>query len=93
MYLIEELAGPVPKSMLTDPTNYSKLYDVNGYLQNVNEKIKRWDLVNVFKDNYDNMGCDDMILQNIVKFINSTLCIIPANRPNIKTMLSNINNI
>ena len=93
MYLIEELMGPVPKNMLVEAKNYKKLYDKKGYLQNVGKKVKRWQLNEVMKENYDNLGLSNEIIKNVVKFINSTLSVVPDNRPNIKTMLTNLNNI
>jgi serine/threonine-protein kinase SRPK3 len=93
LYLIEELMGQIPKSMLSEAKNYKKLYDKKGFLQNVGKKVKRWELSEVMKDNYNNLGFDDNVIKNIVKFINGTLNVIPDNRPNIKTMLLNINTI
>ena len=87
MYLIEELMGPVPKQLLSSATNLEKLYDSNGYLLSVGQKVKRWNLADVLRDNHDNVALSDEIAQNVVKFINSTLNIIPDNRPNIKTMI------
>jgi len=93
MYLIEELMGSVSKHMLSEAKNYKKLYDSNGYLHNVGKKVKKWELKEVMNENYNNLGIDEDIIKNIIRFINATLNIIPDNRPNIKSMLTNINNI
>ena len=93
MYLIEELMGKVPDNMLSESENRDKLYDKNGYLLNVGKKIKRWELNNVLAENHENVGLDENICKNIVRFINSTLNINPDNRPNIKKMLTDLKNI
>ena len=93
MYLIEELMGSVPKSMLLSASNLSQLYDKKGFLLTVGNKIKKWELKDVFKENHDNVALSDTVINKVIKFINSTLSINPDGRPNIKTMLDNIRKI
>ena len=88
IYLIEELNGPIPKTLLDQSKNYHKIYTPKGLLINVEKKIKKWSLEAVFKDNYNNIGLDNKKIKNIIKFISLTLTIIPDNRPNIKTMIN-----
>ncbi len=92
LYLIEELMGPIPKHMLDNAANYYKLYD-KGFLINVGKKIKRWELKDVIKDNYNHLALPDKICTNVVKFINASLNVNPDSRPCIKTMIDNIKNI
>jgi serine/threonine protein kinase len=93
IYLIEELNGPIPKTLLDQSKNYHKIYTPKGLLINVEKKIKKWSLEAVFKDNYDNIGLDNKKIKNIIKFISLTLTIIPDNRPNIKTMINLLKDI
>jgi len=91
MYLIEELMGKVPDSMISESENSEKLYDKNNYLLNVGKKIKRWELKEVFAENHENVGLEENICNNVIRFINATLNINPNSRPNIKKMLTDIN--
>jgi serine/threonine-protein kinase SRPK3 len=93
MYLIEELMGKVSTNMLSESENREKLYDKNGYLLNVGRKIKRWELKDVFYENHENVGLENHVCNNVIRFINSTLSIHPENRPSIKKMLIDIKNI
>ena len=86
--MIEELNGPIPKTLLDQSKNYNKIYTSKGLLINVEKKIKKWCLEDVFKENYNNIGLDNKKIKNVIKFINLTLTIIPDNRPNIKTMMN-----
>jgi serine/threonine-protein kinase SRPK3 len=88
IYLIEELIGPIPKTLLDQSKNYHKIYTSKGLLINVEKKIKKWCLEDVLKENYNNIGLDNKKIKNIINFINLTLTIIPDNRPNIKTMMN-----
>ena len=90
MYLIEELMGKVPINILSKSKNRDKIYDNNNYLINVGKKIKRWQLNDVLFANYNNVGLNNNIINNIIRFINATLNINPDNRPNINKMLSDI---
>jgi serine/threonine-protein kinase SRPK3 len=91
MYLIEELMGKVPDNMLSKSKNYKKLYDNNKFLLSVGKRIKRWELKDVLAENHENVGLNENICKNLIRFINSTLNINPDNRPNIKKMLADIN--
>jgi serine/threonine-protein kinase SRPK3 len=93
LYLIEELIGKIPASMIKDADNKDKLFDKKGYLLNVGMKIKKWELEKVFKENHENVGLPEETISKVVKFINSTLNIHPENRPSLKKMLADINQI
>jgi serine/threonine-protein kinase SRPK3 len=87
LYLIEELAGPIPKILLEKSNKYNEFYDDKGYLQTVHNKIKRWSLANVFIENYDNMGLSDIVCQKVINYITNCLSLNPDNRPNVKSLI------
>jgi len=93
LYLIEELMGPVPKSLIHGSENSDELYDEKGYLINVGKKIKRWNLAEVFAENHNNVGLNDQIIYKVIKFIESTLQTAPSSRPCLKTLLETISDI
>jgi serine/threonine-protein kinase SRPK3 len=93
LYLIEELIGSIPINMIKESTNKDRLYDKKGNLVNVDNKIKRWNLTEVFKENHDNLALEPNIMNRVIKFIESTLQINPNNRPNIKSLLDTIQKI
>jgi serine/threonine-protein kinase SRPK3 len=90
LYLIEELMGPIPKSLISGSENRDELYDKNGYLINIGKKIKRWNLSEVFKENHNNVGLSDCVINKVIKFIESTLQLCPSTRPCMKTLLETI---
>ena len=67
-----------------------ELYDKNGYLINIGKKIKRWNLSEVFKENHNNVGLSDCVINKVIKFIESTLQLSPSTRPCMKTLLDTI---
>jgi serine/threonine-protein kinase SRPK3 len=89
MYLIEELMGSVPKNMLSNGIRTEKIYNDNGYLININKKIKISQLKYVFKESHDNLGLSDDILSRIINYLESLLQINPDLRPNMKTLIDN----
>ena len=90
MYLIEELVGPTSKNLLAISTNYNKLYDKKGYLLNIGNRVKRWQLKEVLKENHNNLALSDKLIFKIINYINATLNIDPNNRPNLKKMIDSI---
>ena len=90
--LIQELTDIVPKNMLDKAKFYKNIYDDKN-AEMINSRIKKWNLIDVFKENYDNLGLNEEIIENISKFINSTLCINSNDRPSINEMLDMLKDI
>ena len=92
MYLIEELAGQVPKHMLNNASNYKKLYK-DGFLINVGKKVKNWNLRDVLKENYNDVGLDETKIIKLMKIFNGVLNVNPDNRTNIKNLMKDLQSI
>jgi serine/threonine-protein kinase SRPK3 len=90
--LIQELTDIIPKKMLDKAKFYKNIYDDKN-AEILNSKIKKWNLTDVFKENYDNLGLNEETINNICKFINLTLCIDPNNRSSINEMLNTLASI
>lgn len=88
IFLIQELLGIIPKELFDKAKFYNNIYDKKE-LRNIN----KWELSNVFKDNYDNLGLNNKIITAITKFINMTLIIDPKNRSSLDELLHFIKNI
>jgi serine/threonine-protein kinase SRPK3 len=90
IYLIEELMGPIPKTMIANASKRVNIFDNKCHIKGVGKRIKRWNLQDVLKENHDNVGLSDDKINKIIRFINTTLNISPDNRPNIKTMIDSL---
>lgn len=93
MYLIEELLGPTPKNMIRCAEKCDIIFDDKEHLKNVNAKVKRWNLKNVFSDNYNNLGLTQNIIDKIITLLESILKMNPDNRPSLKNIVLMIKNI